>query len=483
MEQGHRRAPKRRNQASVDGTGKIPRRTDYRKRKTTQGPSRDTKSSDDETKQVDESYLQHAVDIGSLNNQAGAGNIHNSESPCHNQTHQSNESCGSVSQYSIPAFQDVSSNSDEDRKNDSNATDSSKETIDGDETYNDCLDVDPNWDEALFNKPQPKEQDRLRDLLTNEEWNMPIQVPVAASKAEVLMAILKLSLKHNWCLSETSDVLQMLNSLFVRSFSPETPYFLKNFFGNAIGVELYPVCPSCKLLVRKFDAGEQSVHCNHCDLEIVVSDPSFNNFFAVMDCKNQIRALIEENSDYYSNVMNKKSNNGTVFRDISDGELWENLRNSLSEEDQKHFGSALFNCDAAPAFETSKYSITPYQFVLNETPQHVRVASPVTAAIYFGKDKPDEASFTKVFIEKANDLSKNGVKCTIKNEEVVIKISFVCACIDSVARAPAQGVIQYNGECGCNWCLNPCVWIYPEKDVKKGKKKEKKETKEEGGCS
>ncbi|KAJ8684088.1 hypothetical protein QAD02_019880 [Eretmocerus hayati] len=367
-------ARKRRRQAIIDGSGKIPHRTEcrHRRRLNVEG-KRDVWSgsdgSDDERKKIHEKYIDQAVDKEASNEETVLQSSLTG-GPCHDQSQGTSVSheVEENSHYSIPVAQNFSSSFDGSQASEDNIVNSSKETMEDDETSYDCLDVDPNWDEALFNVSKPSERDKLREILTDEEWNTPIQVPLAASKAEVLMGVLKLSLKHNWCLSETSEVLQLLNSLFVRSFLPETPYFLKELFGNAINVELHAVCPSCKLLVRKFDAGEHSVHCNNCDLEIIVSDPAFNNFFAVMGCRDQIKASIEANSEYYLSIMNKKSNNGTVFKDVTDGELWERVRNSLSPEDQKFFMSALFSCDAAPAFETSKYSITPYQFVINETP-------------------------------------------------------------------------------------------------------------------
>ncbi|KAJ8671004.1 hypothetical protein QAD02_002263 [Eretmocerus hayati] len=284
------RAAKRKNQNETD-TGKIPRRAKYRKRKKLGlkkrklGGSGSDSSADERKENVSSSFIENGARKNNTKDSSEAA-----DAPY----------VASFLEQLIQQGMEIT-----------------QETVDEDETYYNWLDVDFNWDETVFNVSKPTERDKLREILTDEEWNMPIQVPVAASKTEVLMSVLKLSLKHKWCLSETSEVLQMLNSLFVRSFLPETPYFLKEFFGNTINVDLYAVCPSCQLLVRKFEA----------------------------------------------------------------------------------------------------------------------------AAIYFGKDKPDETSFTKVFVEKANDLSKNEVKCSIKNEDVVVKVFFICACMDSVARAPAQGVI------------------------------------------
>ncbi|EFN66114.1 hypothetical protein EAG_05121, partial [Camponotus floridanus] len=35
-----------------------------------------------------------------------------------------------------------------------------------------------------------------------------------------------------------------------------------------------------------------------------------------------------------------------------------------------------------------------------------------------------------------------------------IKVFTVCCCVDSVARAPMQDMVQH-GHFGCNWCLHP----------------------------
>lgn len=59
-----------------------------------------------------------------------------------------------------------------------------------------------------------------------------------------------------------------------------------------------------------------------------------------------------------------------------------------------------------------------------------------------------------------NKLSAEGFKCKIDNEEINIKVYTCACCVDSVARAPMQGFILFNGSNGCPWCLHPGKWVW-----------------------
>lgn len=60
---------------------------------------------------------------------------------------------------------------------------------------------------------------------------------------------------------------------------------------------------------------------------------------------------------------------------------------------------------------------------------------------------------------KANEISKSGVPCNIKGKNLLVKPYAICCCVDSIARAPMQGVKQCNGHYGCNWCLHEGEWV------------------------
>ncbi|XP_071639002.1 uncharacterized protein [Temnothorax longispinosus] len=142
-----------------------------------------------------------------------------------------------------------------------------------------------------------------------------------------------------------------------------------------------------------------------------------------------------------------------------DGVMYKKFMNALSANDKINFVTATFNSDGSPVFESSKFSIWPIQLIINEMPFEIRMSNPIVCGVWFGKDKPDMNIFLEPFVAYMNELSNEGVWCTIKNKDHCIKVYTVCCCVDSVARAPMQGLVQYNGYYGCNWCLHPGFYV------------------------
>ncbi|KAJ8666680.1 hypothetical protein QAD02_008342 [Eretmocerus hayati] len=178
---------------------------------------------------------------------------------------------------------------------------------------------------------------KLAELFDDDEWNEPISVSLQATKAGMFLAMLKLSLKDNFTLTATAEMLKMFNSFFVRSFFPDSTYFLEEYFLSIMGV----------------------------DVTLLTLYPPRGNEF--------------------------------------------------------HAG-ALLNNDQAPAFESSKFSLMPYQFVMNELAQDVRVINPITCRLYFGKDKPNGNFSTRAFVDNANKVSEEGIECNINNKIVNVKL-------------------------------------------------------------
>lgn len=67
----------------------------------------------------------------------------------------------------------------------------------------------------------------------------------------------------------------------------------------------------------------------------------------------------------------------------------------------------------------------------------------------------------KPFVQCMNKLANNGI-------ERIIKIFCLVCFVDSVARAPMQGLTQYNGHYGCNWCLHPGKWVVRDDNPNSG---------------
>ncbi|KAL7299457.1 hypothetical protein TKK_0007698 [Trichogramma kaykai] len=63
-----------------------------------------------------------------------------------------------------------------------------------------------------------------------------------------------------------------------------------------------------------------------------------------------------------------------------------------------------------------------------------------------------------IFLDKFVALINNvEISCIIKNEIRSLRLHILTCCVDAAARAPIQGIKQFNGHYGCNWCLHPGV--------------------------
>ena len=165
--------------------------------------------------------------------------------------------------------------------------------------------------------------------------------------------------------------------------------------------------------------------------------------------------MLEKNDEYYDFVVNRRETNFTKLEDIYDGVLYKNFVESLPLIERNSYATCNFNSDGSPVFKSSNCSIWPVQIMINELPINVRQNKTITWALWFGKNKPNMDIFLSAFAESMNEFSSDGIPCAILNEVKKIKLYPICCCVDSVARAPMQGLIQFNGRFGCNWCLHP----------------------------
>ena len=80
--------------------------------------------------------------------------------------------------------------------------------------------------------------------------------------------------------------------------------------------------------------------------------------------------------------------NFDTIKDIHCGFAYEDFTNSVPSQ-KKNYATAIFNIDGAPIFESSSFSIWPFQIVINELPPPVRNELPILWGIWFEKNKPD----------------------------------------------------------------------------------------------
>ena len=312
----------------------------------------------------------------------------------------------------------------------------------------------------------------LKNLLSNEDSDE-LKLSLTVKKKEILLMVLQYSVIHRLSQTAMSHLLQMINCVLQTNVLQESRYFLNKLYKISDYITYHVVCEKCNLYVGKCTQNNSTITCQKCLSKIDINARSSDNYFVTLNPSDDIRQLLEENDEYYNNVVNRK--NGTPRKkqisDITDGAKYIEFVEKLPENMKYCYATLIFNADGSPVFESSKYSVWLIQIQLNEIPINVRIKSPILCGLWFGKSKPDMKIFLKPFVEEMNHLSDNGIECNIQGEQKVIFPFAIVCCADSVARAPMQGLHQFNGENGCNWCLHPGKhektgnsWKYSAKD-------------------
>lgn len=306
---------------------------------------------------------------------------------------------------------------------------------------------------------------KLIKLIRSEEYQETVRENLNVSKIELLFAIVKFCSVYNLPLAAKVDLVKMINSFFDSRVLPDTKYFFNKFFKPDDAMDFHAMCPTCKIYVKKFNESTKFVHCQSCGIKIELKTTDNRNFFVTFDVRTQIRDFIETNSDYYLKVVSEPRDG--VYRDIYDGKVYKQYVACLPAEDKQSYATMIFNTDGASVFKSSTYSLWPIQLTLNELPFRTRHDNPIVFALWFGKDKPILSAFLEEFTKQMNVLASSGIKCNFGDTWKTIKVFTICACVDTVARAPMLCFTQFNGKYGCNWCLHPGV---PTMHVKKGYK-------------
>ncbi|KAL1473063.1 hypothetical protein MTO96_038948 [Rhipicephalus appendiculatus] len=110
-----------------------------------------------------------------------------------------------------------------------------------------------------------------------------------------------------------------------------------------------------------------------------------------MDTETQIHALIERNKDALEQGLARRKEESGDITDITTAARVQELREdeSLDKDDL----TLTINTDGSPVFKSSKTSVWPLQYTVNELPPNVRFRQPVLSALWFGSRHPNMQTF------------------------------------------------------------------------------------------
>ncbi|CAG7718580.1 unnamed protein product [Allacma fusca] len=187
-------------------------------------------------------------------------------------------------------------------------------------------------------------------------------------------------LKHRLSNTAVQDLLDLLRFFVPGTDFPSSKYLLQKRLHIDYEVKQYIYyCSKCNTLLQ-----EDSRLCSSCDFQNLDS----GNCFVLFDLKTIFEDILKQ-KDVASNVWKnmqaraeKASEESTYFENIYDGKMYKRL--TLGEHDL----TATMNCDGVPCFKSSKMSIYPFLVSINELTYPLRRKHTLTAALWFGSEKP-----------------------------------------------------------------------------------------------
>ncbi|KAK8770130.1 hypothetical protein V5799_013404 [Amblyomma americanum] len=198
--------------------------------------------------------------------------------------------------------------------------------------------------------------------------------------------------------------------------------------------------------------GMVQVNCALCRENSRVSVLKDNGcFFSIMNVKEQLYQLISTCKEALYNELKKIEMLQCTdqIRDITSGRLYKNLRRTGSITGQDL--TITINTDRSPVYKSSRTSVWPIQFVVNELPPKLRHQHPVLGGLWFGHAHPNMTVFMDKFIEELNAVGT--VVWKFCSESVKSNVHAICCTVDAPARAAVGNHTQFNGKFGCPWCL------------------------------
>jgi len=231
---------------------------------------------------------------------------------------------------------------------------------------------------------------------------------------------------------------------------PATNYLVQKFFGlDGQNIQTHYYCSNGECM--NYFGSDVPVTCSACDSVYNGNiDLCKNSFMFVFPLVDQLKPVVNKfvNMNFFS--VNSHLGTEDELSKVTDGKMYRKCRQQTNITLQ-------FNCDGAPVFNSSKFSIWPIVCAINELPAAIRNSNLMLHTLWFGRVKPCAVTFLQPFVTEITDLYRNGFTFfnRLTNEEQVLYVNAdLCIC-DAPARAMLQEFSQFNGKYGCGFCCHP----------------------------
>lgn len=281
-----------------------------------------------------------------------------------------------------------------------------------------------------------------------------------------MIVILSLLIRYQLTGSCLASILEVIAMHCIQpNLCKKTLYFFKKFFRN-IGVPLvrHYYCSKC---LKKLPS--RSSKCTKCKKFKGIS------YLIEIPLLTQLQVFFKRPGFFasLSHRFTRKKQNEDNLEDIYDGKIYKKLSKNGNILSSVNNISLMWNTDGVPLFKSSKISIWPFYFTINELPfaERIKKENMILAGLWFGPSKPSPNLFLQ-FLQESLQKLYNGVNFTIhgKTNKVKVRGIVICGTCDSPARSLFLNTKQFNSKFGCPKCkiqtkkLRKNLRVYPHQD-------------------
>jgi hypothetical protein len=267
-------------------------------------------------------------------------------------------------------------------------------------------------------------------------------------KHDVMMLVMAFTLRFKLTAAATQALLDLLNAILPGCIA-STLYVFEKLCGSNDQVETHYFCNDSSCC--SYFGLQVPLECAQCKTVYNGNQKLCkDSFMLVLPLEGQLKDILLRDNNYDLFCNSKHYNRNSELAEVVDGGLYKNLVGQSSVTLQ-------FNCDGAPVFNSSRFSIWPLLCGINEFPVAVRNNNIMLHTLWFGRDKPNVATYLQPFLNEITFLSSNGfiINDSATGMEKRITVSAnLCIC-DAPARSLLQNFTQFNGQYGCGFCKHP----------------------------
>ena len=310
-------------------------------------------------------------------------------------------------------------------------------------------------------KDSDHQQDGQQHNASSPNTDVPLYPGATITLKVTMILLLTFVVRHNLSNEAISDLLYLIELICPKpNLCCTTVHKFKKYFSYLVTpVKLCYYCPTCFS-----ELSAKDTVCSICNS--IFQSAKDMAYFLHFSISTQIRALFSKQKFLagLSHRFQRQKQHIDNYEDVYDGSLYKKLMSPGGVLESMNNLSLLWNVDGIPLFKSSKYSLWPMYFVINELPHRQRILKEncILAGLWFGEAKPNMGIYLKTIVKELITLENPGIVIS----SPFVPLPFLCKAIllagscDLPAKCLVLNSMQFNGNYGCNKCLQSGETFY-----------------------